>query len=174
VHAADASSEVVLKHLFMETRPRDIVGDEIMPRTCEPTSTSPRSPEDRTCIWSSVRTNSLRTPSIVVRSEAERPAMQQLRDSESRARELAQRMLDSVHRLGPREASDKLHVADTPTPRFLEQSMKLAKHFSRGDSTGHLFAPTISCRDGISALNNMVTVVDGRGVTVFILIMKTY
>jgi hypothetical protein len=52
--------------------------------------------------------------------------------------------------------------------------MSLAKHFNRVDSTpaGHPFVPEISCRDGTGALYNTVTVVDGRGVTVPILIFS--
>jgi hypothetical protein len=98
----------------------------------------------------------LRTPSMVVRIEDESPAMQQLRDSVSRARELAQRMLDSVYRFGPREASGRITCSGHAAPRVSEQGMRLAKHFNREDSTpaGHLFAPEILCRDGTGALYN--------------------
>jgi hypothetical protein len=88
-----------------------------MPRTCEPTSILRRGPLKIRRAFGAVYGLTVRTPSMVVRSEAESPLMQQLRDSVSRARELAQRILDSVHRFRARGASDELHVADTPAPR---------------------------------------------------------
>jgi hypothetical protein len=142
-----------------ETRFDSVVENE-RPRTCEPTGTSSRSPVDRTCIWDGVQQQSLRTPSVAGMRETSSQAMQQLWDSVSRASALAERMMESVHRVGLRGASDDLHVIDTPVPR-------VSRYFNRGDSTpaGQLIVPELSCRNGTGALFNTVTVVDGRGVT---------
>ena len=53
--------------------------------------------------------------------------MQHLRDSVSRASALAERMMESVHRVGPRGASDDLHVIDTLVPRVSKQVMSSDK-----------------------------------------------
>jgi hypothetical protein len=113
-----------------ETQFSGVVGNE-KPRIREPTSTSSRSPVDRTCIWGDVQPDSLRTPFMTVMRVANSQVLQQLRDSVTRVRTLAQSMKDSVHQEGSRGISDELHVIDTPVPRVSEHITSIGKYFNR-------------------------------------------